>query len=139
MIKWILGGFYLSHGQHTQLLVIENPQADDLKNHLEELRTHNGKLILKNNLEDELRPYKMTLYSDNHDSSVQTYMVLLATDLEDGDIDIRTFNDKSGANTFIPMLGEPFAATSTTRDFSLVIRAFSEFLATGDVSTELLE
>ncbi|WP_442903451.1 DUF6911 family protein [Gilliamella sp. Fer4-1] len=36
------------------------------------------------------------------------------------------------------MLDKPFALASITKDFSLVVKAFSEFLQTGNVSGDLL-
>lgn len=139
MIKFELGGYYFMNSQQIQLVAIEFPTVIDLDNYLKILKFNSGKLILRNNLEEKFEPYEIVLYSDNHETTIHTYMILFATDMEDGDIDVRTFNDKSGSKEFIPMLGEPFARASTTKDFSLVIKAFNEFLQTGDVSREILD
>lgn len=134
MLLYELGGYYLNKNQRTQLALKDHPSIDELNNYLDILKNNNGVLVLSNNQEEYLKPYDMTLYSDN-----ERYLILFSTMMEDGDIDIRTFNDKSGSREFISMLGEPFAIASTTKDFSLVIRAFSEFLETGDVSRTLLD
>lgn len=139
MIKFELGGYCFMNSQQIQLVAIEFPTVIDLDNYLKILKFNSGKLILRNNLEEKFEPYEMVLYSDNHETTIHTYMILFATDMEDGDIDVRTFNDKSGSKEFIPMLGEPFARASTIKDFSLVIKAFNEFLQTGDVSREILD
>ncbi|PIT09800.1 hypothetical protein BGI30_06525 [Snodgrassella alvi] len=138
MINFEIGGYYFKNGERIQLIPIEMPTITDLNNYLDILKINNGKLILKNDLEDEFMPYEMVLYSDNHETLIHIYMILFATDMEDGDIEVRTFNDESGSKEFIPMLGEPFAIASTTKNFSLVIQAFKEFLETGDVSRDLL-
>ncbi|PIT47456.1 DUF6911 family protein [Snodgrassella alvi] len=138
MINFEIGGYYFKNGERIQLIPIEMPTITDLNNYLDILKINNGKLILRNDLEDEFMPYEMVLYSDNHETLIHIYMILFATDMEDGDIEVRTFNDESGSKEFIPMLGEPFAIVSTTKNFSLVIQAFKEFLETGDVSRDLL-
>jgi hypothetical protein len=138
MINFEIGGYYFKNGERIQLIPIEMPTITDLDNYLDILKINNGKLILRNDLEDEFMPYEMVLYSDNHETLIHIYMILFATDMEDGDIEVRTFNDESGSKEFIPMLGEPFAIASTTKNFSLVIQAFKEFLETGDVSRDLL-
>ncbi|MCO6507983.1 MAG: hypothetical protein J6578_04220 [Snodgrassella sp.] len=138
MINFEIGGYYFKNGERVQLIPIEMPTITDLNNYLDILKINNGKLILRNDLEDEFMPYEMVLYSDNHETLIHIYMILFATDMEDGDIEVRTFNDESGSKEFIPMLGEPFAIASTTKNFSLVIQAFKEFLETGDVSRDLL-
>lgn len=138
MINFEIGGYYFKNGERIQLIPIEMPTITDLNNYLDILKINNGKLILRNDLEDEFMPYEMVLYSDNHETLIHIYMILFATDMEDGDIEVRTFNDESGTKEFIPMLGEPFAIASTTKNFSLVIQAFKEFLETGDVSRDLL-
>ncbi|PIT08414.1 DUF6911 family protein [Snodgrassella communis] len=138
MINFEIGGYYFKNGERIQLIPIEMPTITDLNNYLDILKINNGKLILRNDLEDEFMPYEMVLYSDNHETLIHIYMILFATDMEDGDIEVRTFNDESGSKEFIPMLGEPFAIASTTKNFSLVIQAFKEFLETGDVSRDLL-
>jgi hypothetical protein len=138
MINFEIGGYYFKNGERIQLIPIEMPTITDLNNYLDILKINNGKLILRNDLEDEFMPYEMVLYSDNHETLIHIYMILFATDMEDGDIEVRTFNDESGSKEFIPMLGEPFAIASTTKNFSLVIQSFKEFLETGDVSRDLL-
>lgn len=138
MINFELGGYYFVNGQRVQLVAIESPTVIELNKYLDILKFNSGKLILRNDLEDEFEPYEMVLYSDDHETSIQIYMILFATDMENEDIDVRTFNDKSGSREFIPMLGEPFAIASTTKDFSLVVKAFNEFLQTGDVCRGLL-
>ncbi|WP_430222888.1 DUF6911 family protein [Pantoea allii] len=51
-----------------------------------------GYWYLDNDQEDNHMPYNMTLYSDNG-----IFMILLATSMDDGDIDVRTFCNKSGS------------------------------------------
>lgn len=135
IIYEIYGGFKINDNDSdsVRLPIITNPSIDDMMSYLTNFRDKNGTLILFNNQEEKLKPYKMSLYSDS-----KRYLILFATDMEDGDIEVRTFNDESGSKEFIPMLGEPFAIASTTKNFSLVIQAFKEFLETGDVSRDLL-
>lgn len=132
-LKFELGGYYVSNNERVQLLLLKQPSFEELNDYLNILMKYNGVLILDNNQEYNFAPYKLTLYSDEF-----RYLVMLETILIDDEIDIRTFNDGSGSKEFIPILGEPFAAASVTKDFSLVIEAFKAFLETGDVSRDLL-
>jgi hypothetical protein len=133
IIYEIYGGFKINDNDSVRLPIITNPSIDDMMSYLINFRDKNGTLILFNNQEEKLKPYKMSLYSDS-----KRYLILFTTSMEDGDIDVRTLNDGSGSKEFIPMLGEPFAAASVTKDFSLVIEVFKAFLETGDVSRDLL-
>lgn len=133
MVEFELGGYYLKKNERIQLTLLKRPLINELNSYLNFFQFNNGVLVLDNNQEEKLKPYSMSLYSDN-----KRYLILFETILEDGDIDVRTFNDKSGSREFISMLGEPFAIASTTKDFSLVVKAFNEFLQTGDVCRDLL-
>jgi len=133
MLKYQLGGYYLNKSQRVQLSLKEQPSIEELFNYLNILEKNNGILVLSNNQEESLKPYDMTLYSDD-----KRYLILLASMLDDGDIDVRTFNDRSGSQKFISMLGEPYAAVSIIQDFTLVSKAFEQFYETGDVERELL-
>jgi hypothetical protein len=135
MIYKIYGGYKIDdNDSFVRLPIIKNPSIDDVMNYLVNFQDKNGRLILSNNQEENLKPYSMSLYSDN-----KRYLVLFSTITEDGDIEVRTFNDKSGSREFIPILGEQFALASTTKNFYLVIKVFNEFLQIGDVSRELLD
>ncbi|EEQ18294.1 hypothetical protein yinte0001_24700 [Yersinia intermedia ATCC 29909] len=65
-------------------------------------------------------------------------MVLLETMMDDGDLDIRTFYNKSESKKFISILGEPYSEASIVKEFDLVIEVVKEFYETGNVSTDLL-
>ncbi|MDF7669755.1 hypothetical protein PT276_00815 [Orbaceae bacterium ESL0721] len=133
VIYEIYGGFIVNNNEPVHLSTIKNPSTDEMMDYLLHFQNCDGKLVLSNTQEGNLKPNNMTLYSDN-----KRYLILLETVMDDGDIDVRTFNDRSGNREFILMLGEPFAIAATVDDFSLVIKAFREFLQTGDVCRELL-
>lgn len=124
---------------------IENPTVEQMQQYLEVLRINNGFLSLwKQSKSKPTSPgMQITLYSDNHETDIQTYMVLLGEETEE-DYEVRTFyNPAAPSNPEAPrgmtyMLGECFAACSTVRNFALVVYAFTEFLTTGNVSDELL-
>jgi hypothetical protein len=124
---------------------IENPTVEQMQQYLEILRTNNGFLSLWKQLKSKPTSpgMEITLYSDNHETDIQTYMVLLGEETEEG-YDVRTFyNPVAPYNPEAPegmtyMLGDCFAASSTVRNFTMVIHVFAEFLTTGDVSKNLL-
>jgi hypothetical protein len=124
---------------------IENPNEDQMQQYLEILRTNNGFLSLwKQSKSKPTSPgMEITLYSDNHQTDIQTYMVLLGEETEEG-YDVRTFyNPVAPCNPEAPegmtyMLGDCFAACSTVRNFTMVRRVFTDFLTTGNVSEDLL-
>ncbi|MDI2111772.1 DUF6911 family protein [Commensalibacter nepenthis] len=134
-IKFRLGGYYLQGCDEirTQLPLINQPSITELMNHLTVLKIRDGVLGLGNDQEENHKPYELRLYSDNHN-----YLVMMETILPDGDIDIRTFRNPSALDEFTSMLGEPYGAWSIVQNFDLVIKAFKEFLETGDVSRDLL-
>ncbi|WP_434778946.1 DUF6911 family protein [Neisseria sp. Ec49-e6-T10] len=133
MSKFELGGYFLKNGTRTQLPLEKAPSIEKLEKYLDILNNSDGILVLSNDQEENLKPYEMTLYSDN-----KRYLILFATLMDDGDIEVRTFNDNSGSQEFISILGEPYAKASTVTDFSLVIKVFKEFYQTDDVNRELL-
>ncbi|PIT16488.1 DUF6911 family protein [Snodgrassella alvi] len=124
---------------------IENPTVEQMQQYLEILRTNNGFLSLwKQSKSKPTSPgMEITLYSDNHETDIQTYMVLLGEETEEG-YDVRTFYNPAAPNNpeaprgMTYMLGDCFAASSTVRNFAMVIHVFAEFLTTGDVSKNLL-
>lgn len=134
MINFELGGHYLDYGKRVQLPVIAQPSIVQIMSYLDIFKSHDGILVLDNDQEDNHMPYNMTLYSDSG-----IFMILLATSMDDGDIDVRTFYNKSGSRDFILIHGEPYSEASTVKEFSLVMEAFKEFYETGDVSRELLD
>ncbi|TEA26375.1 DUF6911 family protein, partial [Candidatus Schmidhempelia bombi] len=75
MINFEIGGYYFKNGERIQLIPIEMPTITDLNNYLDILKINNGKLILRNDLEDEFMPYEMVLYSDNHETLIHIYMI----------------------------------------------------------------
>lgn len=134
MINFELGGHYIDYGKRVKLPLIAQPSIVQIMGYLDILKSHDGILVLDNDQEDNHKPYNMTLYSDNG-----IFMILLATSMDDGDIDVRTFCNKSGSRDFILIHGEPYSEASTAKEFSSVIEAFKEFYKTGDVSRELLD
>ncbi|WP_145556587.1 DUF6911 family protein [Yersinia canariae] len=133
MINFELGGYYFDYDRRVQLPLITQPSIVQVMNYLNILKTHNGILVLDNDQEDNQIPYKLTLYSDSG-----LYMVLLETMMDDGDLDIRTFYNKSESKKFISILGEPYSEVSIVKEFDLVIEVVKEFYETGNVSTDLL-
>jgi hypothetical protein len=133
MISFELGGYYFDYDRRVQLPLITQPSKVQVMNYLNILKTHNGILVLDNDQEDNQIPYKLTLYSDSG-----LYMVLLETMMDDGDLDIRTFYNKSESKNFISILGEPYSEASIVKEFDLVIEVVKEFYETGNVSTDLL-
>ncbi|MEX2942555.1 DUF6911 family protein [Serratia sp. J2] len=133
MISFELGGYYFDYDRRVQLPLITQPSIVQVMNYLSILKTHNGILVLDNDQEDNQIPYKLTLYSDSG-----LYMVLLETMMDDGDLDIRTFYNKSESKNFISILGEPYSEASIVKEFDLVIEVVKEFYETGNVSTDLL-
>ncbi|CNI77101.1 DUF6911 family protein [Yersinia intermedia] len=133
MINFELGGYYFDYDRRVQLPLIMQPSIVQIMNYLNILKTHNGILVLDNDQEDNQIPYKLTLYSDSG-----FYMVLLETMMDDGDLDIRTFYNKSESKKFISILGEPYSEASIVKEFDLVIEVVKEFYETGNVSTDLL-
>ncbi|AJJ20641.1 DUF6911 family protein [Yersinia enterocolitica] len=133
MINFELGGYYFDYDRRVQLPLITQPSIVQIMNYLNILKTHNGILVLDNDQEDNQIPYKLTLYSDSG-----FYMVLLETMMDDGDLDIRTFYNKSESKKFISILGEPYSEASIVKEFDLVIEVVKEFYETGNVSTDLL-
>lgn len=133
MIRFELGGYYFDYDRRVQLPLITQPSKVQVMNYLNILKTHNGILVLDNDQEDNQLPYKLTLYSDSG-----LYMVLLETMMDDGDLDIRTFYNKSESKSFISILGEPYSEASIVKEFDLVIEVVKEFYETGNVSTDLL-
>lgn len=116
-----------------QLPLSTQPSMNQVMNCLNVLKNRNGILVLDNNQEDNLSPYKLTLYTDDG-----IYMILLEAMMDDGDLDVRTFCNKSEYKNFISILGEVYSESSTVKEFSLVIEAVMEFYETGDVSRRLL-
>ena len=132
-INYKIVGGYRINGESIRLPLTNNPSLEKFINYLSYFQDYDGTLTLSNDQEENLKPYNMTLYSDN-----KRYLILFATLMDDGDIEVRTFNDNSGSQEFISILGEPYAKASTVTDFSLVIKVFKEFYQTGDVNRELL-
>ncbi|WP_434778947.1 DUF6911 family protein [Neisseria sp. Ec49-e6-T10] len=133
IINYEIVGGYRINGESIRLPLTNNPPLEKIINYLSYFQDYDGTLTLSNDQEENLKPYNMTLYSDN-----KRYLILFATLMDDGDIEVRTFNDNSGSQEFISILGEPYAKASTVTDFSLVIKVFKEFYQIGDVNRELL-
>lgn len=134
MVTYEIIGGYRINDENIRLPHLQNPSINELVKYLEYFKNHSGTLVLSNNQDENLTPYNMTLYSDD-----KRYLVLFATQMEDGDIDVRTFNDHSGSQEFISILGEPYAKASIITDFEWVIQVFKEFLVYGDVNRDLLD
>lgn len=134
-INFTLGGNYENKGKNILFPLLKSPSISDLITYLNIIKIHDGVLSLRNDQEENCSPYELTLYSDKH-----RYLVMLATKTTDGDIDVRTL-DRGPPYTreFISILGEPYAKSSVVEDFSLVTKAFVEFLKNGDVGRELLD
>ncbi|KDN15565.1 hypothetical protein BGI40_10645 [Snodgrassella communis] len=64
---------------------LEKPTVNEMQQYLEVLRTNNGFLSLwKQSKSKPISPgMQITLYSDNHETDIQTYMVLLGEKTEE--------------------------------------------------------
>ncbi|CFB66624.1 DUF6911 family protein [Yersinia enterocolitica] len=130
----VLGGYFFSpSGDREQLKPLKNPSEDDLLQVLELFRDNVGVLGMKNNACDDIGPEELSLYTESG-----RYMLLLGENDCDGEYNVRTLHNLNSPGGLQLMHGEPYGASTIVDDFDPVITAFREYLAAGNVSTDLL-
>lgn len=132
MVKF---GGYVSDMEsvRSQLPLVVDPDEMTICRMVAMVAQNAGALGMRLDPSPDLGPYELTLYAESGN-----FLVMLNETLQDGDENVRMFNNNSKKNDLISILGEKYPLRAVINDFQTVCLIFTEFWRTGDVPRAFL-
>lgn len=112
---------------------LPQPEWKDVEAFLEPLRAGRGSLSLDPLEPADLGPQICQVIAD------QGNFVLMLGEMDESDYNVRSYSNPNSAAEWQSVGGNLWSDGLICRDFAVVVQAFQEFFATGDVSRSLLD